>query len=665
MKTKLPYLFITLALWSAINLQPVAARAQGTAFTYQGRLISGTNAANGSYDLSFGLFGSNAGGHQVGGTDTITNSPVNVSNGLFTVTLDFGTSAFPGPDRWLEIAVRTNGNGGFTTLTPRQQLTPIPYAITAANVIPGAGLSGTYGGVVTLSNLNNYISGTFIGNGANVMNVNAATLGGLGGGSFWQLGGNANTGGASLGPLDSQPLKLVSGNARVLLLETKVVNNGLFNNTTTANVLGGAGVNAISNSVIGATIGGGGSSDQDGFVTTPHPNTVLDAFGTVGGGLGNTAGSADADPTTARAATVGGGENNGASGNHSFIGGGSGNGAVSASSAIAGGAGNGINDLSPLGPFFLPTVFADASFIGGGLNNVISASASSLFSQHNAYQGVIGGGLNNAIAGASYAAIPGGRDNAVNGDYGLAAGHRAKANHAGAFVWGDSTDADFASTAANQFAIRATGGVMLSDSTPNVSFGSTTRQMLNLWGTQYGIGIQGATLYFRVDNVSSSDGFSWYKGGTHDDNYGQPGPGGVELMHLVQAGLYVNGTFVSASDRNVKQDFAEVNSRAVLEKVAQLPIQTWAYTNDPGTKHLGPVAQDFYAAFNIGPDDKHITTVDESGVALAAIQGLNQKLQSELNRQDSENAKLKQQNELLFERLNELEMAVKSIAEKK
>ena len=99
------------------------------------------------------------------------------------------------------------------------------------------------------------------------------------------------------------------------------------------------------------------------------------------------------------------------------------------------------------------------------------------------------------------------------------------------------------------------------------------------------------------------------------------------MMTLNGSGLTVNGTFVSASDRNVKQDFAEVNSRTVLEKVAQLPIQTWAYKNDPNTKHLGPVAQDFYAAFNVGPDDKHIATVDESGVALAAIQGLNQKVE--------------------------------------
>jgi trimeric autotransporter adhesin len=136
-----------------------------------------------------------------------------------------------------------------------------------------------------------------------------------------------------------------------------------------------------------------------------------------------------------------------------------------------------------------------------------------------------------------------------------------------------------------------------------------------------------------------------------------------------QVGLATcNGlTWNNSSDRNSKEDFTAINPRAVLEKVSSMPITEWKYKVEThGIQHIGPMAQDFHAAFDLdGADDKHISTVDEGGVALAAIQGLNQKLQSELNRQDSENAKLKQQNELLFERLNELEMAVKSISEKK
>jgi hypothetical protein len=97
-------------------------------------------------------------------------------------------------------------------------------------------------------------------------------------------------------------------------------------------------------------------------------------------------------------------------------------------------------------------------------------------------------------------------------------------------------------------------------------------------------------------------------------------------MVLTSGGLTVNGTLASASDRNAKQDFAAVNPREVLDRVTALPITEWTYKMDAGTRHIGPMAQDFYAAFDVGPDDRHITTVDEGGVALAAIQGLNQKL---------------------------------------
>jgi hypothetical protein len=107
-------------------------------------------------------------------------------------------------------------------------------------------------------------------------------------------------------------------------------------------------------------------------------------------------------------------------------------------------------------------------------------------------------------------------------------------------------------------------------------------------------------------------------------------------MTLNNAGLTVNGTFVSASDRNLKENFAAVNARAVLEKVSALPLQSWNYREDSTTRHLGPMAQDFHAAFGVGADDKHIATVDAEGVALAAIQGLNQKLEQTVKEKDAE-----------------------------
>ena len=98
------------------------------------------------------------------------------------------------------------------------------------------------------------------------------------------------------------------------------------------------------------------------------------------------------------------------------------------------------------------------------------------------------------------------------------------------------------------------------------------------------------------------------------------------------AGLTVDGpamatTFNTSSDRNVKEHFDTVNPQEVLDQVAGLAIWRWNFKADEGTPHIGPTAQDFYAAFSVGSDDRHIATVDADGVALAAIQGLNQKLE--------------------------------------
>jgi hypothetical protein len=115
-----------------------SAQGQGTAFTYQGVLRDGAALANGSYDLRFILFDVEAFGFPVG--PIRTNMAVAVSNGLFTVTLDFGPDVFEGSERWLEIGVRPGGAaGGFTTLSPRTRLTPAPYALFA----PVAGRAAT------------------------------------------------------------------------------------------------------------------------------------------------------------------------------------------------------------------------------------------------------------------------------------------------------------------------------------------------------------------------------------------------------------------------------------------------------------------------------------------------------------------------------------------
>ena len=116
--------------FTAILMCATSALAQSSSFTYQGRLTDGGTAANGNYDLQFGLFDSLSGGAQVGSTQSLNT--VAVSNGVFTVTLDFGASAFNGASRFLEISARPTG-GSFTLLSPRQPITSTPYAVRSSS----------------------------------------------------------------------------------------------------------------------------------------------------------------------------------------------------------------------------------------------------------------------------------------------------------------------------------------------------------------------------------------------------------------------------------------------------------------------------------------------------------------------------------------------------
>jgi hypothetical protein len=191
MKTTCRFFLLLLALFTVTTNLP----AQGTAFTYQGRLNDNANPACGNYDFTFGVWNAANGPAQVG--DTLTNANTVVSNGLFSVTLDFGVGIFTGANRWLEIAVRTNNVGDFTTLLPRQAILPAPYAITAATAgnlsgtlsamqisgsLPVTQITGTLplaqlpGAVVTNNASGVILNGSFSGNGAGVTNLSGLVV---------------------------------------------------------------------------------------------------------------------------------------------------------------------------------------------------------------------------------------------------------------------------------------------------------------------------------------------------------------------------------------------------------------------------------------------------------------------------------------------------------
>ncbi len=165
------------------------ATAQGTAFTYQGRLSDSGAPANAAYNFRFAVYDAVTNGTRV--SVLLTNSSVPVSNGLFTVTLEFGAGVFLGPNYWLDIAVAPGGGTNYTTLAPRQPVLPVPYAMFSASAsnllgtlpapqltgtLPSAQISGTYSSQVNYANASNTFTGAFTGTGAALTNLNASQL---------------------------------------------------------------------------------------------------------------------------------------------------------------------------------------------------------------------------------------------------------------------------------------------------------------------------------------------------------------------------------------------------------------------------------------------------------------------------------------------------------
>ncbi len=169
----------------------------------------------------------------------------------------------------------------------------------------------------------------------------------------------------------------------------------------------------------------------------------------------------------------------------------------------------------------------------------------------------------------------------------------------------------------------------------------------------------GATT-FRFENSSTAQvwAFGTLAGGNF---FAGATPGQALAFQIDTAGnVTTTGTVNGVSDRNAKRDITEVDPQAVLEKVAALPIATWRY-KQADELHMGPMAQDFSAAFGLGPDDKHIALTDLSGVALAAIKALNATVNAkdaQLEAQQQQLQALEQQNAELAARLAAIEAAL-------
>lgn len=484
----------------------------------------------------------------------------------------------------------------------------------------------------------------------------------------WSRTGNAGTDPAThfLGTTDAQPLVLKANASEALRLRA---DRASFDADPGVGVviatLDGASLvangNPVPDGAVGATVLGGGVIDVGGSTFLEENRVVLTdpaapltaAYVTIAGGIGNraegfgaTIGGGLNNQMTGDNAVIAGGQNNVASANGATVGGGAENQATAISAVIAGGLQNVVSGQnSGVGSGSNNQVLSGASAIAGGADNVVAADTGSAFiggGQFNVIEGTrgaIGGGVSNRARGeavvaggsnnqawGSRSSVPGGFLNCAGGGASFAGGTRAKvrtpnsfaaptegacagvpqgasAGDAGTFIWADATAADFVSTGNNQFLVRASGGMW---------FGTTST-----------VSMVGG----RFLNTST--------GGYLSDG----------------------GVWTSTSDRNAKTEIEAVDPGDVLARVLALPISTWRYKAEaPNIRHLGPMAQDFHAAFGLnGDDNKSIASVDPDGVALAAIQGLHAQTQA-LREADLERmASLERENAALRARLEALE----------
>lgn len=163
----------------------------------------------------------------------------------------------------------------------------------------------------------------------------------------------------------------------------------------------------------------------------------------------------------------------------------------------------------------------------------------------------------------------------------------------------------------------------------------------------------------RIDLADTRLGTTWSLGTTNADEFRISTDGLTQLRLDDDGNLSVPGAMNQLSDVDAKQAFEAVDGASILQKVSQLPLSTWTYRHDDAqSRHIGPMAQDFRAAFGLGTDERHIATMDVNGVTLAAVQELHRVLESEVDSKDARIRELEGQVGDLMARLTALEAAL-------
>jgi len=281
-----------------------------------------------------------------------------------------------------------------------------------------------------------------------------------------------------------------------------------------------------------------------------------------------------------------------------------------------------------------------------------------------------------------------------NGAYSVAIGFHAKTNNAGSTMVGGYQDGGLSQaiggdSAPNQFIVGAAGGMGINtahapdgnalrdeltiapsavlpgtnadltletsttDGYSGFHFEAAPNGFLTLHGLYTASGVLDYDNLLRVNYSHNIGGYFAFNGSTYTGpiTVGNAGGGFGNGAYVSTGGVWTN-----ASSRSFKEGFAAVDAVAVLDKLVALPLQTWVYkaSHEEG-QHMGPFAEDFARTFGLGNDEQHIATVDESGVAFAAIQGLNRKVERENAALRTQNAELRERLERIAARLDALD----------
>jgi len=347
---------------------------------------------------------------------------------------------------------------------------------------------------------------------------------------------------------------------------------------------------------------------------------------------------------------VAAGTHNVASGTNSFVGAGTFNAANGQGSFVGAGTSNVANATSALvmGGFDNQATVIDSLVVAGAGNRATGARSVVVGGGYNLASGqwsFVGGGgrqtgsggagadATDNVASGDWSAVPGGQGNRATARFGTVSGG------SGNTASGDSTTVagGFANSASGLGAMIAGGGANIASGAYSFAAGSDATAdrdgcaVLAFWSTAIPVTCLntativriGADHGFSVDyHTQRVDG-----GGTRwvylGDNLAGSTIATWNGAFLSDAGVWVNASSSQAS----KTDFASIDPRDVLERVAQLPITTWRYKEgEADVRHIGPMAEDFWNAFHVGYGDHTIADLDARGVALAAIQGLKQAL---------------------------------------